>query len=406
MKGHLENRGKNVWLIVLELGKDDTGKRLRDTSTFHGYKGQAEEEMVRLLRKITTGTYVANSRMTVAEYLKHWLAAYAKPSVGERTYERYEGIVTQHLTPGLGRHKLAKLRPLQIQAYYAEALESGRYRRERKSERVHSKKDDVPETVKTGLSAQTVVHHHRVLREALRQAVKWQMLSVNPADAVQPPRAEHKEIRALDEDGTANLLRSLEGSPMCLPATVAVGTGLRRGELLGLRWQDVDLKAGKLAVRQNLQQTRDGLLFKSPKTAKGSRSLSLMPSTVEALRAHKRAQAARRLEKGPAYRDHDLVLCEDDGSPWSPNRFSAQWHKAMREKGRSVRFHDLRHTHATLLLRQGTHPKVVSERLGHATIGITLDTYSHVLPDMQDEAAKRLDGVLAVAMGKAQNGAS
>jgi integrase len=131
-----------------------------------------------------------------------------------------------------------------------------------------------------------------------------------------------------------------------------------------------------------------------------------MPSTVGALKSHKREQAERRLEQGPAYRDHDLVLCEDDGSPWSPNRFSAQWNKTMREKGQSVRFHDLRQTHATLLLRQGTHPKVVSERLGHATGGITLDTYSHVLPDMQDEAAKRMDGALAIAMSNARTGTS
>ena len=406
MKGHVEQRGKSVWLIVLELGRDENGKRLRDTAIFHGTKGKAEEEMVSLLRKIATGTYVANSRMTVAEYLKHWLSAYAKPSVGERSYERYEGIVNQHLIPGLGQRKLKDLRPLHIQAYYADALESGRYQRKRKSERVHAKKEEVPKVVNLRLSAQTVVHHHRVLREALRQAVRWQMLAVNPADAVQPPRAERKEIRALDEDGTAQLLRSLEGSRMYLPALLAVGTGLRRGELLGLRWCDLDLKAGKLAVRQNLQQTSTGLLFKSPKTVKGRRSLSLMPSTVTALKSHKRVQAERRLEQGPAYKDRDLVLCEDDGSPWSPNRFSAQWHKAMRAKGQSVRFHDLRHTHATLLLRQGTHPKVVSERLGHATVGITLDTYSHVLPDMQDEAAQRLDGALAVAMGNARHGKS
>ena len=169
---------------------------------------------------------------------------------------------------------------------------------------------------------------------------------------------------------------------------------MRRGELLGLRWQDVDLKAGKLAVRQNLQQTKTGLLFKTPKTAKGQRSISLMQSTVAALAQHKAGLAARRLEQGPAYRGHDLVVCQVDGSLWPPSQFSIAWRVAMTAAGKDVRFHDLRHTHATLLLRQGVHPKVVSERLGHATVGITLDTYSHVLPNMQDEAAKRLDGVL------------
>jgi len=290
---------------------------------------------------------------------------------------------------------------MHISAYYAEALIDGRVRRKRKEERVHSKAREVPLAVKMGLSAQTVTHHHRVLREALKQAVRWQMLAVNPADAVKPPRAEHKEIQVQDETGTAELLRSLEGTRFHLAALLAVGTGMRRGELLGLRWQEVDLKAGKLAVRQNLQQTSSGLLFKSPKTAKGQRSISLMPSTVTALKQHKRRQAAIRLEKGPEYQDCGLVLCEDDGSPWTPNRFSAQWYKVVSGQGHEVRFHDLRHTHATLLLRQGIHPKVVSERLGHSTINITLDTYSHVMPDMQDEAADKLDGVPRAAMGAA-----
>lgn len=138
MKGHLEQRGKNVWKIVLELGENADGKRLRSAPTFHGTKREAEEEMTRLLRKLHTGTYVDETRMTVKQYLEHWLATYAKPTVGERTYDRYEEIVRQHLEPALGRHKLSKLRPLHISAYYAEALADGRVRRVRKDERVHS----------------------------------------------------------------------------------------------------------------------------------------------------------------------------------------------------------------------------------------------------------------------------
>jgi len=403
MKGHLEPRGKTVWKIVLELGKDANGKRMRQASTFQGTKGDAEDEMVRLLRKLATGTYVANNRMTVAQYLEHWLSSYAKTSVSERTYERYEGIVRQHLTPALGRHKLARLRPLHISAYYAEALEGGRVQRKRKPKKGEKQPEERP---RKGLSAQTVTHHHRVLREALRQAVRWQMLSVNPVDAVKPPRVERKEIAPLDEGGVRILLKSLEGARLRTPALLAVGTGLRRGELLGLRWQDVDLKAGRLSVRQNLQTTRSGLIFKSPKTAKGRRSVSLGGSLLRALKQHKREQAAKRLRMGQVYQDRGLVFCKDDGAPWSPDCFSAEWHKTMKAQGRQVRFHDLRHTHATLLLRKGIHPKVVSERLGHSTVGITLDTYSHVMPDMQDEAAQKLDSVFRTAAGAAQTGAS
>ena len=157
-------------------------------------------------------------------------------------------------------------------------------------------------------------------------------------------------------------------------------------------------------MRQNLQQTKSGLTFKSPKTTKGQRSVSLMLSTVEALKEHKRRQAEGRLQRGSTYKDHDLVLCEEDGEPWWPNRFSARWRVTINRLGMSVTFHELRHTHATLLMRQGLNPKVVQERLGHATIGITLDTYSHVLPDMQDEAATRLDAVFSGAMGAARKG--
>ena len=179
MKGHLEERGKDRWYIVLEVGRDADGKRRRRRHTFNGTKTAAEREMVKLLRQLDTGTYLEPDRVTVAEYLQRWLADYAKPKVAPRTYERYEEIVRLHLSPELGHLKLAKLRPAHISSYYAKSLETGNKRN------------------KGALSAQTVLHHHRVLKEALRQAVKWQLLYFNPAEAAQPPRPEKREMKTL-----------------------------------------------------------------------------------------------------------------------------------------------------------------------------------------------------------------
>jgi integrase len=209
-------------------------------------------------------------------------------------------------------------------------------------------------------------------------------------------------MRALDEHATAKLLGAAEDTRLALPVMLAVTTGLRRGEILGLRWRDVDLQGGTLAVRPSLEQTRDGLAFKQPKTSKGRRVVALPSLALDALHQHKARQAAVKLALGPAYDDHDLVCAREDGRPWPPDGFSTAFVNLVRKAGiPPTRFHDLRHTHATQLLRQGVHPKIVSERLGHATVGITLDVYSHVLPGMQEEAAARTDAALRAALSRA-----
>lgn len=380
VKGHIRRRGKGSWAIVLDLGRDSAGKRRQKWHTVRGTKRDAQREMARLLHELNTGAYVEPTRITVGEYLARWLEDYARAKVAPKTFERYAEIIRLHLVPALGGTPLAKLQPLHVQRCYTEALKNGR-------------KDGVG-----GLSAQTVLHHHRVLREALGHAVRWQLVGRNVADAVQPPRPERTEVQCLDEDAIIRLLDAARGSRLYLPIVLAVSTGMRRGEILGLRWQDVDLNAGVIAVRQAAQQTRAGISFKPPKTAKGRRVVALLELTVEALQQHKVEQAKERLLLGPGYQDHGLVCAQPDGRPWRPDALTNAFAAFVRNAGLPrVRFHDLRHSHATLLLRQGVHPKVVSERLGHATVGITLDTYSHVLPGMQEEAAHKLDIALRVA---------
>ncbi len=206
-------------------------------------------------------------------------------------------------------------------------------------------------------------------------------------------------MRALTEAETAQLFNLVECGRLNIPVMLAIATGMRRGEILALRWQDIDLEAGMATVIHSLEQTRGQLGFKSPKTGKGRRTVALPAIAVELLREHKTSQLYQRLALGPAYQDHDLVCPRPDGRPWPPDTFSTAFAALVRRsKFKHVRFHDLRHTHATQMLRQGVHPKVVSERLGHSAIGITLDTYSHVLPGMQEEAAQKIDNTLRRAI--------
>ena len=287
--------------------------------------------------------------MTVSEFLDRWLTDYAKPKVSPKTYERYQEMIDGHISPALGSYLLPKLAPLQIQAFYSRALAKGR-------------KDG-----KGGLSAQSVVHFHRLLHKAFAQAVKWQLLARNPIQAVEPPRAERQEMRALDEDETASLLSLLSESRLYMPVMLAVTTGLRRGEILGLRWSNIDLATGTITVVQSLEQTKEGLRFKSPKTHRSRRSIVLPAITVEALRSHRAKQAKERLALGPAYDDQDLVCPRPGGAPWPPDVFSTAFAAVVRRsRMKPFRFHDLRHSHASQLLKAGVHPKIVSERLGHA----------------------------------------
>ena len=419
----IEKVGKNRYKLWLEVGMDASGKRKRHTPFFHGNMRQAQAEMIRMERELQTGTFVDQTRITVREYLRHWLKNAKKGNVSPRTYERYEEIVELHLIPALGAHKLKDLRPLHIQTYYAEARESGRRKRRagvKGGSKVESDDQSQAKTArdaggadsgesdgnevkeeKRGLSAQTVAHHATVLKGALKQAVKWQILYFNPADSVERPRPEHHEVIPLTQDETVALLMALRDTRYYVPAVLAATTGMRRGEVLGLRWRDVDLDAGILQVRQTLQDVAGEFIFGPPKTKKSERAITLLPMTVDVLRKHKAAQNARRLEGNGEHAKWGLVMCRDDGRPWHPGSFTAEWKKTTEEMGFAANFHKLRHTMASLMFANKEHPKVVQERLGHSTITTTMDTYSHMMPNMQGEAAANLETSLGTAFGEA-----
>ena len=365
MRGHLRKRGQDTWALVVDLGRDpQTDKRRQQWHTVKGTKKDAERELRDLLHRIETGGYVQPAHLTMGAFLEQWLADYAATNTGPRTVENYRGYIRRYLLPHLGSVPLEKLTPQQVQGIYAQML--GR-----------------------GLSARTVLHAHRVLSEALAHAVKWGLVARNVANAVDPPKPQRKEMSTLDSEGVARFVRAAQKSPYLALFTLAIYTGLRRSELVGLRWQDVDLAGGALSVTQTLQRVHgQGLLMLQPKTARSRRRVALSPEVVALLRAHRARQAELRLAVGPVWQEGGWVFTRPDGRPLDPDEVTHAFARTIKAAGiAGVRLHDLRHTHASLMLAQGVHPKIVSERLGHASITITLDTYSHVLPGLQEAAA-------------------
>lgn len=386
--GHLEKRSKSSWTIVIELGRDPvTGKRKRITKSVKCNSKKAKKIMHEMLHEIETGTFVKPTELTVAEYLKQWLKNYCETNLAPSTFASYKMIIEKHLIPNIGGIKLPDLQPMHLQSYYTKALKKGRA------------------NGKGGLSPRTVEYHHRVLREALNHAVKWQIIKRNVADAVNPPKQRKPEIKVLDREEVKKLLlvASEQSQEDYEIIYTAIYTGMRRGEIIALRWQDVDLEKGVAQIRRSMLRLPDqGYVFREPKTKRARRQIALPQSVVEIFKSIKKRQAKNRLQSGGKYKtEYDLVFCREDGEPLDPDTVSHRFKDIAKKAGfTELRFHDLRHTHATLLLKEGVHPKVVQERLGHKTITLTLDTYSHVLPGLQEEAAKKLENILSPTKGQ------
>jgi integrase len=377
MKGHIRERSPGHWAIIIDV-PDATGKRRQRWHSFKGTKREAQIECARLLTEIKNGTAVEPSRMTVAAFLERWIEHMAG-QVSPRSHERYAEIARKNIVPLLGGLVLTKLKPEQISQAYAKALASGR-------------RDG-----SGGLSPRTVGHMHRVLREALQQAVRWTMLARNPADAAPPPKVEHKQMSVLDTDATIELIEAARPYRIFVPILLGVLCGLRRGEIAALRWRSVDLDTGQLMVVASIEQTRAGCREKETKSGR-VRTIALPASLIEELRRHRAKQAEELLQLGARLSDDHHVVMQADGTSLQPNTLTRVFTDFLAARGlKRVRFHDLRHSHATHMLAAGIHPKVASERLGHSKVGITLDLYSHVMPGMQAEAAAAVDGAMQAA---------
>jgi integrase len=383
MRGTVTQKVKGgPWYVVIDLGRDlVTNKRRQKWHSGFRTRKAAETELTKLLRQLQTGEYVEPSHLTLGEYLRKWLTNYALQAVSGKTFERYEQIVEKAIIPALGSIPLPRIQPLQIQNFYAAQMASGRKK--------PTKAEDSPK----GLMPQTVLHYHRLLHKALAQAVRWNLLVANPADRVEPPKVRAQEIQPIDEVRSAWLIELAEGTRCYIPIVLAIYTGMRRGEILALRWQEVDLEGGYLKVVRAIEQTKKfGIVFKEPKSKKGWRVLSLPAKVVGILTAHRAAQNERKAILGPGYEENDLVCCCEDGTVWKPTAFDSTYRQLLkRRKLDGPTFHALRHSHASHLLRSGVDPKVISERLGHSKVAFTLDQYVHLMPGMQEEASDRIE---------------
>jgi integrase len=379
MRGHIRERSPGHWAIILDARDPQTGKRKRRWHSFRGTKRQAQIECSKLIAAVTTGTDAEPGRQTVAQFLERWLVHMAS-QISPRSHERYTEIVRKNIVTALGSVKLTKLRSRQIAEAYTNAL-------------AHGRKDG-----KGGLASSTVVYMHRILKQALTQAVAWHELGRNEAAAVRPPKIERKQMKVLDADATVDLIESARHTSLFIPILLAVTTGMRRGEIAALRWGSVDLDKAQLSVAMSAEQTASGVRYKPPKSGRG-RTVALPATVATELKAHRLQQAQELLKLGVRLSDDTFVVAKGDGSPYQPRSLTHAFDLFLRKhKLPRVRLHDLRHTHATAMLKAGVHGKIVQERLGHSTIAITLDIYSHVVEGMQEEAAARVDADLQDAL--------
>ncbi len=377
-----------MWALIFYLGRDpQTGKERRRWYSFKT-KREAEAAQARLATQLNDGGPLPNTKQRTGEYLVQWLRDYAEvKNLSPATRRSYGDTLRAHLIPTLGHHRLKDLTAQVVETYLADKRRSG-------------------------LSSTTVQYHFGVLHEALRHAVRKGLIARNPCDFVDRPRRDRTEMRYLDEEQVRLFLAEAKrSSPHYRLYLTALLTAMRQGELLGLRWRDVDFTLGAASVQQTFYRLGKQQLFKEPKSAKSRRTVALPPLLVKELRALREEQAELRRLFGPKYEDRDLVFSQPNGRPLHGHNITKRdlprvlalkgLRKDLLGKGvpeeslpkglPRIRFHDLRHSHASHLLRAGVNPKVVQERLGHSTPVFTLAVYSHVLPGMQDEAARAVE---------------
>lgn len=373
MAGQLIQRGPDSWKVQVFLGRDAKGKRRFFIKTVHGNKKTAREFLTKTLREKDVGQLVIDAdSSTLDEYLDRWLEAAAKPRLRPRTHYEYQQLLKRYVRLKLGARKLAGITPLDIQALYSKL------------------QDD-------GLSARSVRFLHAVFSSALKQAVKWRLLAQNPASFVDLPRQQRKEMRCLDAKQAIDFLEAASGKSYEAMFALALTTGMRPGEFLALQWKDVSVRSETVIVRRTLSRHKKEWHFDEPKTPKSRRSIPIPSQVAKLLQEHKKTQAEHRIKHADTYHDFDLVFATSNGTPYTIRNVLDDFFKPLLKEAKlpdEIRLYDLRHTCATLLLLQGENPKVVSERLGHASVTLTLDTYSHVLPTMQRAATKKLEAVL------------
>ncbi|HUY05644.1 MAG TPA: tyrosine-type recombinase/integrase [Acidimicrobiales bacterium] len=386
MARHFRKRGARWYFwIALEPGADG----LRRQRSVGGFRTRRKAEIAysEMRNEIHQGLYVEPSRATLGSFLlSEWLPA-IRSTVRPTTWEHYRRAVEGYAVPNLGARRLVDLTPAQLNALYAQLLREGR-------------RNVSISTVNRGLSPKTVRHVHTMLHKALNDAVRWGHLARNPADRADPPRPASPEMHVWSREQLRAFLKFVEPHRLYGAWLLFGTTGMRRGEVLGLRWREVDLKNKRLSIVRALVDVNRETVVSEPKTAKGRRTVALDAVTAAELERHRICQLEERLRIGDAWQDTGLVFTHEDGSFLSPRLVSSWFAHLSRDAGLPrIRLHDVRHSYATAALIAGNPTKVVSERLGHASIAITLGTYSHVLPNMQEDAAEEVARIIFGSVG-------
>jgi integrase len=413
MRGYItRGRVEGTWYLRVELSRDPSGKRRQQRETVRGTKREAEARLRDLVRVAENGG-LDTDRLTLAELAlgtvsKHqcdgacgqslhepyrvggWINA-TKTRVGHRTLVRYRQIVMQYLIPAFGEMRVDRLKPAHIEAALSAWSAAARVER-------------------TGrpLSTRSIKHLRDTMRALCRWGVRMELIPRDVTSAVQPPKVEQREMQTLDVAGVAALLKAAEGTELQAPIAVLVGTGLRRGELFGLRWTDIDFEGGRLTVRRSIEMFEGNRREKPPKTMRSARTLSLASFVIEALQRQRREQCDRLIRlrgselEARRLQDNAYIFDRLDGTPWNPDSFSWSFAQLVqRSKVPKVRLHDLRHSHATLALAAGTDLKTISAALGHSTIAVTANTYVHAIEATQRRHADRIEAILGEAVASA-----
>lgn len=371
-RGSIREMGKGTYRIAIYLGTDANGKRKYYYETIHvKNKKEAQAYLTQKLNELDKGILIEPANMTLSEYLDKWAETALKPRVRANTFESYMELVERYIKPNLGGYKLSKLTPLAIQKLYTDMLNKG-------------------------LSPRTIKYTHTVLKNALKQAVKWQMLNNNPAENVELPKQKKQEMKTLTPEQAKVFLEHCTRNRWGVLFELLLVSGMRPGEALALKWEDIDWANNRIHIKRALARTKQGKRFEEPKTPQSRRTVVLPPEVMQHLREHRKRQLEEKLAAGEKYHDHGLVFATLTGEPLDERNLVNRYFKPLlKEAGLpDIRLYDLRHTCATLLLAAGVHPKVVADRLGHADITLTLGTYSHVLPSMQEAATKKLGEML------------
>lgn len=371
MAGQIINRNGNTWLVRIFAGKDASGKRKYINKTIHGTKKDAQTFLNAKLREQDLGINIEASTLTLNELLDRWLESAVRPRVSPRTADGYASSLDRYIRKPLGQKRLESLQAMDIQKAYA-AIQA------------------------RGLSATVVRNTHSALRNALKQAVRWNIVQKNAAEFVQLPKVPHVERRVLTPEESQAFLHAADSMPNGLIFEFALLSGMRPEEFLALQWTDLDFVRNAAQVNRALVRHKGSWTFEKPKTAKSRRIVTLSEPLMKKVAAHKRKQNEARLRAGAAWENNDLVFCTELGTPHSiPNLTYRYFRPILKSAGLpQIRLYDLRHSHATLLLIAEENPKVVAERLGHSTIVLTMDTYSHVVPSMQKNATDKLTRML------------